>query len=402
MSTDASAKVPLIADGPPVRYLDVNAPTSEPLWHFEELDRQREKARFHRGDFDGSEFWMLTRMEDIRAAFQQYEEFSNAVVAMDGQRNPDPPYRWIPEMLDPPLHTAWRQLLAPEFSPVAMAKFEPRMREVMHEILDDVAHRGECDFVADVALRFPNTIFMEIMGLPASDAAMFQRWEVTMLHGELMGPDSVPTMMEVLGYFTALIADRRKAPKDDLLSAAATWQIDDAPVSDEDLLSFCLLLFMAGLDTVAQELSYAMYHLATHDDDRKRIAADPGVIASAVEEFVRYYAFVTPGRKIVADIDHNGCPMKAGQMVYLPIVAANRDPHAFPDADKVILDREPNAHIGFGTGPHRCLGSHLARKEMHVFFEEWHRRIPDYRLASDVPITEHGGLIGLDNLPLRW
>jgi cytochrome P450 len=162
------------------------------------------------------------------------------------------------------------------------------------------------------------------------------------------------------------------------------------------------LLFMARLDTVAMQLSYSFLHLATHDDDRRRIVADPSLVPAAVEEFLRYYSFVTPGRKIMKDVDHAGCPMKAGQMVYLPLVSANRDGREFPLADQVIIDRAENRHIAFGAGPHRCLGSNLARQELNIGLAEWHRRIPDYHLVPGAVVREHGGQIGLDNLPLEW
>ncbi|HVU72655.1 MAG TPA: cytochrome P450 [Mycobacteriales bacterium] len=389
---------PLFAPGV-AKFEEILTPKSEALWHFDNFDRQREKARFHRGEADGHEFWMFTTMEDIRSAFQHHERFSNTAIVI-GQ--PEPLFQLIPEMLDPPLHTTWRQLLAPTFSPAAVNALEPRVREVMGEILDDVAPKGRCDFIAEVALRLPNTVFMGIMGLPVSDAAQFQVWEKAMLHNVLGDEVSVATMLEVVGYFVELIAQRREDPRDDLVSRALTWQIDGEPIRDQDLLAMCLLLFMAGLDTVAMQLSYAFLHLARHDDDRRRLVADPSLIPRATEEFVRYYSFVTPGRKVVQDGTHNGCPVKAGQMVYLPTPAANRDPQAFADADRFILDREVNPHIGFGAGPHRCLGSHLARKEMHIALQMWHERVPDYRVGDWEPIVEHGALIGLDNLPLAW
>jgi cytochrome P450 len=271
------------------------------------------------------------------------------------------------------------------------------------EILDDVASRGECDYVADVALRFPNTIFMEIMGLPVSDADQFQVWETDILHTGATGNErSLAAMNEVVAYFAELVAERRKTPREDLVSAAIGFEIDGKPVSDEDLLYMCLLLFMAGLDTVAMQLSYSMMHLATHDDDRRRLVENPSLFPGAIEEFLRYYSFVTPGRKIMADTDFHGCPVKAGQMAFLPLVAANRDPAEFPDAGQVIIDRDENRHIAFGAGPHRCLGSHLARQELRIGLMDWHARIPNYRLAEGVEIREHGGQIGLDNLPLLW
>jgi cytochrome P450 len=149
-------------------------------------------------------------------------------------------------------------------------------------------------------------------------------------------------------------------------------------------------------------LSYSFLHLATHPADLARLSQDPALIAPAIEEFLRYYAFVTPGRKVTQDAEIAGCPVKAGDMMFLPLAAANRDPDEFEDADKVIIDRQVNRHIAFGAGPHRCLGSHLARLELNIALQEWHQRIPHYRLDASTPITEHGGQIGLNNLPLAW
>ncbi|MCU1345888.1 MAG: cytochrome [Acidimicrobiia bacterium] len=385
---------------PFVRYEEVNVTKADPLWHFDNFNRLREEARVHFGDAAGHEFWLLTEMGDIRAAFQKPELFSSTAVSPS---DPDPPYMWIPEMLDPPLHTKWRQLLGPTFTPAAIAKLEPKVKQRFGEILDEIAPRGECDYVADVALRFPNTIFMEIMGLPVSDAPMFQGWETDILHSGSVGNEkSLIAMNEVIGYFAGLVAERRKTPREDLVSVALTYVIDGQPVSDDDLLSMCLLLFMAGLDTVAMQLSYSMMHLAQHDDDRRKLVENPQLFPTAIEEFLRYYAFVTPGRKIMQDSEFQGCPMKAGQMVYLPLVAANRDPKEFVDAGKVIVDRADNRHIAFGAGPHRCLGSHLARQELRIGLVDWHARIPNYRLADGAKIVEHGGQVGLDNLPLVW
>jgi cytochrome P450 len=288
-----------------MRYEDVNPPTSEPLWHFDNFDRYRELDRFHHGDADGHPFWMMTRMEDIRSAFQQPARFSSRAIDMHA---PEPFYKLIPEMLDPPEHTVWRHLLGTWFSPGAVARREPRIRQCFRDLVDEVAGRGRCDFMSDVAQRFPSIIFMEIMGLPVEHTDRFVAWETTILHEALGGEQSLIAMFEVIEYFTALITDRRAEPRAELISDAITWEIDGTPPSDEDLLAMCLLLFMAGLDTVAMQLSYAFLHLATHDDDRRRIVEDPTVIPSAIEEFLRFYSFVTPGRQAVEDTDFNGCP----------------------------------------------------------------------------------------------
>ena len=385
---------------PLIRYEDINTPVSGPCEHFARYDALRSKADVHPGTAGEHPFLLVSRISDIRAVMQDPAVFSSRAVTPDA---PEPPYMWIPEMVDPPLHTKWRHLLGPFFAPGAVERLKPRVHEVITEILDEVADRGQCDYVAEVALRFPNTIFMELMGLPVGDAAQFQVWETAILHGgPTNGARAFAAMQEVMGYFAQLIADRRAHPREDILSVALTWEIDGAPVTDSDLLSFCLLMFMAGLDTVAMQLAYSMYHLALNPQDRRRLTADPSLWPTAMEEFLRFYSFVSPGRKVTRDTEVGGCPVKAGEMVWLPLASANRDPAEFPNADQVIIDRPGNRHLAFGAGPHRCLGSHLARQELLIGLTEWHKRIPDYRLDPDIPIGEHGGQVGLDNLPLIW
>ncbi|HEY3631106.1 MAG TPA: cytochrome P450 [Jatrophihabitantaceae bacterium] len=390
------------AAGPVVDFADLmQCPVPRrPFEHFGMIDTLRETDAIHFGDASGHPFWAVTRMAPIREAFQHPEIFSNNAVVPDA---PEPPYYWIPEMLDAPLHNKWRKLLGPFFSPGTVEALEPKMRERFAQIIDDVAPRGRCDFIQDVALKFPNQIFMEIMGMPVTDAQQFQEWETAILHeGSSTSARAAEAMGGVHGYFSEVIAARREEPKQDIISETLSWTIDGEPISDEDMMAFCLLMFMAGLDTVSAQLGYSFLHLATNPDDRRRINEDPALIAPAMEEFLRYYAFVTPGRKVKQDTELAGCPIKAGEMVFLPLVAANRDPDEFPDADKVIIDRQENRHIAFGAGPHRCLGSHLARTELNIALEEWHKRVPDYRVDESIPIREHGGQIGLSNLPLVW
>jgi cytochrome P450 len=162
-----------------------------------------------------------------------------------------------------------------------------------------------------------------------------------------------------------------------------------------------LLMFMAGLDTVTTQLSYSFLHLATHRGDRERIVNEPAIIPMASEEMLRAYAFVAPGRTATQDMEFHGVAFKKGEMVWLPLCGATRDPAAFPNADTVDFDRAENNHIAFGLGPHRCLGSHLARRELRIALEEWHARIPVYSLDESVHIPEHGGMFGLDALSLN-
>jgi cytochrome P450 len=213
-------------------------------------------------------------------------------------------------------------------------------------------------------------------------------------------------MMEVMGYFQSLVTERREHPEaraDDIVSHAIDWQIDGEPASDEDVLSCMLLLFMAGLDTVAAQLSYSFFHLATHDEDRKRLVSEPSLAPHAVEELMRAYPIVQTARTATKDMDFHGCPVKAGDMVAFPLGLAGRDPQAFDNAREVDLDRANPRHISFGAGPHRCLGSHLARQELAVVLQEWHALIPDYRITDLDAVVEHsGGVYSIECLPLAW
>jgi cytochrome P450 len=207
-------------------------------------------------------------------------------------------------------------------------------------------------------------------------------------------------------YFVDLLADRRRSPRDpetDFTSHLLRSQVDGTPLSDDDVLNILNQLVLAGLDTVKSALSYAHLHLATDGNDRRRVVDDPAVIPTALEELLRAFPLVMEGRKLSRDVDFHGVPMKAGEMVMLVLPAVMHDPDQFENPDQVVLDRAHNNHLAFGGGPHRCLGSHLARMEMKVGLEEWHRRIPEYRLGCPASeIIERGGQLSLRSLPLRW
>jgi cytochrome P450 len=372
------------------------------LSHVEGIDRLRERAPFIRSTF-GPGFWVLTDGDLVQQALQNPQKFSSSVVT---PLDPDPQYKWIPEMLDPPEHTAWRQLLSPHFTPKRMEAIEPKVQQRCIEIIDSFAGNGHCDFLREFAWKYPTTIFMDMMGLPLEGLDQFMAWEHDILHLTIdEDPDrsrAGAAMGAVTGYFAELIEVKRKQPADDLLSEALAWRIGGEPIPMDDLLAWCLLMFMAGLDTVSIQLSYIFWYLAGHPQDRQRIVAEPQLAAPAVEEFLRYFAFVAPARKVMADGEFRGCPVSKGDMVLVPLSAVTRDPARFPQADEVVLDRAVNNHAAFGLGPHRCLGSHLARRELRVAIEEWHRRIPDYRITEGIDVIEHGGMYGIDHLELSW
>ncbi|MFI6338956.1 cytochrome P450 [Streptomyces sp. NPDC050535] len=385
-----------------------------PAYHFDNrlggpvLSHQHrwdEMARAHSGfrSTVARGFWVVTDGPAVQEALQDWRTFSNtSVTALE----PNPRFLWIPEMLDPPLHSKWRRLLGKDFSPNAVAAREKEVRRVAADMIDRVRDSGGVDVLDEFARRFPTLIFMRLMGLPENDLATFLKWVHDLLHlshGEdADGARQMAAMNAVSDYFEEQIALRREAPRDDLLSRAMTWRIDGELINDRDMHAFCVLMFQAGFDTVPISIGWALYHFATHPDLREAIVADPSLIATSVEETLRVYSFVVPARKAAKDVEIGGCPVKAGEMVMLPLAVTNRDPERFENPLEVDPHRETVNHIAFGSGPHRCLGSHLARLELNVAVEEWHKRIPDYRLAPGQDLQQHGNMYGIKSLRLEW
>jgi cytochrome P450 len=391
--------------GCPVLHYTMNPGQAPALTYFQRNDGYQEQARPVFWTDEAQGYWVFTDHEVILDGLNQPDLFSNSVLV---PVEPNPAYKWIPIMLDPPEHTKWRQLLGGYFSPKRVKDMREDQHRFAGELIERFRSRGEVEFMSEFAQVFPTTIFLQIMGMPADKLDEFMEWEHAILHGTSeTDPDSskrMGAMQAVMGYFGGLIAERRANPDPDatdIVSTSLTWRIDGEPPSDADLLSCFLLLFMAGLDTVASQASYIIRHLATHPEDRKRIVEDPSIIPHAIEEMMRAYPIVQTARKITRDTEFHGCPVKAGQMATFPLSMAGRDDTAFPDAKTVDFDREDVRHISFGAGPHRCLGSHLARQELVVLLEEWHKQIPDYELAEE-PVEHAGGVFSIDRMTLRW
>jgi cytochrome P450 len=367
-------------------------------------DEIRRDHRFFRADFGPDPVWVLTRYEDVHEAFQSPDLFSNEAVQV---KHAVGEHHWIPLELDPPEHGKFRQLLTPWFAPGAVRALEPRIREWCGELIDRFAARGSCEFVGEFAQLYPTTIFMGIMGLPTERAGQLLDWAHRLMHtppeqdpdGSLRG-EMTSNVMAMLG---GVLESRRAEPRDDLVTTIVQAEVDGAPVPEAQALEMCFLLYMAGLDTVAGALGAFFRHLARTPADQQRVRAEPSVVSSAVEELLRAYSIVTTGRLVSRDVEWHGCPMHRGDRVLLPTPSANRDPAEFERPTDVELDRSQNRHLAFGAGPHRCLGSYLARAELVAAIEEWHRRIPEYSIADESQIESHlGGVAGFDRLPLVW
>lgn len=237
----------------------------------------------------------------------------------------------------------------------------------------------------------------QMLGLPASDGRMFRRWVHGLVEEAILDDAAmVRTLEEMIAYLLDQVERRRKSPTDDLISYLVAARIDDAPLTDNHILGTLRLLLIAGIDTTWSGIGACLWHLARTPDDRRRLVAEPALMPTAIEEFLRAYSPVTMARLVAKDTVVKGCPYDKGQMVLLSFPAANRDPAMFPDADKVIIDRKENRHAAFGLGIHRCVGSNLARMELTIAVEEFLKRIPEFRLddpkLSDGPKAPLGAL----------
>ena len=350
--------------------------------------------------------WYLLSRDDVYNGLRDTDLFTSK-----GFHHPDyeSNYILIPSEYDPPEHTAYRTRLNPFFGPAVVEQKEPEIRRRCREMVDRIADSGDaCDILEQFALRFPTTVFLTMLGLPPDDLDQFIGWLHQSQHtSHAEDPDGTirdGADRAIHDFLWSVVEQRRRAPTDDIISKLLTCRIDGRPFDRRELLGILYLLFLAGLDTVASLLGWSFTHLATHPHDRARIVADPAVVPSAVEELLRFYPILTMSRKVTRDTDEYGCPMHKGDRVILPLATANRDPAAFPEAREFQIDRFPNRHLAFGAGPHRCLGSHLARLELKVALEEWHRRIPDYRLDMDSPSKLQVGMfvIGPRQVKLTW
>ena len=221
-----------------------------------------------------------------------------------------------------------------------------------------------------------------MLGVPDELADTFTGWVRDVLEHGHEPERSMPAWNAIAAFFFEALEQRKREPGDDLVSDLLQAEVDGAPVPDVHVLGTLALILVAGVDTTWSSIGSAMWHLATHDDDRRRLVAEPELIPTAIEELLRAYSPVTMARYVVEDTELAGCPIRAGDKVLLSFAAANRDPEAFERPDEVVIDRAVNRHVAFGVGIHRCAGSNLARMELQVAVEQWLKRIPEFRLID--------------------
>lgn len=352
------------------------------------------------------------RRELTDFVLRHHELFSSAVDMPLGNVRP-----LIPLNIDPPQHGKYRKILDPLFAPRRMDALEHDVAARANHFIDAFIERGSCNFTEEFAEQFPSAVFLGLMGLPWEELDTLLGLRDGILHPEKIDPTSNTDFMarmtvvnatgqRLYAYFNAHLDAREADPTDDILTHFLTAEVDGDKMTREEILDLCFLFLIAGLDTVSDSLTCMFAYLAANPEHRRQIVDNPDIIPSAVEELLRWESPVPYGVPRVATQDvemPNGAMIPEGTAVTVSYGAANIDPNEFADGFEVHLDREDNRHIAFGGGVHRCLGSHLARRELRIALAEWHRRIPDYTLkAGHEQLEFPPGLRHIKDLTLSW
>jgi cytochrome P450 len=359
----------------------------------------RAQAPVYRNDRLG--FVALSRHADVLAAFGDVARFSNGLgVSLDPAAT-HPAARATMSFLamDPPRHTRMRGLVSRAFTPRRIADLEPRVRELACQHLARVAGDGRCDFVRDFAARLPMDVISEMLGVPEGDRDTLRGLADAVVHREEGMYDIPPAGMaaaaELLGYFTDVVAERRRRPGDDLSAALLTAEIDGDRLNDAEVVGFLFLMIIAGNETTAKLLGNALYWLWRNPEQRRAVDGDPRLVPRWVEETLRYDGSTQAlARTLTGDVELHGERLLAGERVVLLIGSGNRDERVFPDADRFDVRRNTSDMLSFGHGLHFCLGAALARLESRVALEEVQARLRGWEI-------DPAGLVRIHSVNVR-
>ena len=363
-----------------------------PIW----VGLREQGCPFARTERRGSTF-MPTTFAAVREVADRTDDFSSFEVTVA----PAPPAydsegNRIRSVIttDAPDHTPERRLLLPFFAPKAVEKYREHTRELCRRLIRDFIEDGRADFAGDYARQIPPRIIAAILGIDPERADDFTTWVQGVLELGLQDDEIRERYSKIIReFFIEQVMYRMEHPGDDLISFLLSAELDGEPVPMHVIRGNLGLMLIAGIDTTWSSIGSALWHLASHPDDRRRLVDEPELIPTAVEEFLRAYSPVTMARLATHDTMLGDREVKAGDRVLLPFPAANRDPAMFDRPEEVIIDREVNRHVAFGAGIHRCLGSNLARLEMQVAIEEMLAMIPEFELDDPDAVTWAGGQV---------
>ncbi len=361
----------------------------------------------HTERFGGA--WFPATHEGVSAVAKDSEHFSSRQVIISYTR---PTYEDLPAPIglappitsDPPFHVDARRLILPAFAPGPINALEPAIRELCNRLLDNMGDHEIVNAGEEYAQFIPPAVIAQMLGFPPEDEDFFRE----VIHNIIGSADNQDDaererlQAETEAYFDKQIQDHIDNPRDDLTTYLLNVELGGQKLQHDHVRGTMILILVAGIDTTWSAIGASIWHLAQNPDDLARLVNEPDLMPTAIEEFLRFYAPVTMGRMVKEDFDFNGCPMKKDDWVLLGFPAANRDPAAFKDADKFIIDREENRHVAFGLGIHRCAGSNLARLELRIAIEEFIKRYPKFELANPEGVTWAPGQVrGPRNLPVK-
>lgn len=343
--------------------------------------------------------WIVRRSEDLAAIYRDNVNFSNMGFAPFARLIGESWYN-VPAEMDPPKHGRYRSMIFPLFTPKAVRALEGTVLGYARHYIDQFKDRGECEFMRDFAFEFPIKVILDLIGLPQEMTAQFLEWETGLLHGKDLEEIAAATR-HVVDYLRGEIAERRRKPREDLITFGINAEVDGERMTEDEVLGFAFNLFIGGLDTVSTNLGLHFWHLATHPEDQAHLRANPGAIPDAVEEMLRAYPAVTTFRTCVNKVEVAGVTMMPGDKVAMSTSLAGRDPGAWDQPEQVRLSRKPQ-HLTFAHGPHLCIGMHLARRELVTAIEQFLAAIPPFVLKPDTQMEFHLGMIQPLALPLTW
>jgi cytochrome P450 len=358
----------------------------------------------HTDRFGGG--WLPTRYEDVAAIAYDTDRFSSRSIIMGNFRPPAdiaPVGGSPPISSDPPFHHDARKLLLPAFTKSAVSRLEPATRSFCHSLIDAFEGQDVVDAARDYAQHIPIRVIADMLGFPQEDGPRFRGFVETTLEGINLPPEERIARMSLLfDYLLEQIHDHLGNPREDLTTFLIDAELYGRKLEADHVAGTMALLLIAGIDTTWSAIGASLWHLARTPQDRERLIAEPSLLPTAMEEFLRAYAPVTMARLVKDDMRWHGVDMKAEDWILLSFPAANRDPAQFDHAGEVVIDREINRHAAFGLGIHRCVGSHLARMELRVALDVWLERIRQFTLDNPSGVTWSAGQIrGPRTLPLR-
>jgi cytochrome P450 len=368
---------------------------------------------------DGRDVWMVTRYEDVVGVLKD-ERFAKdwRKVMTPEQLAQVPP---IPEVLrplsnnmlgtDPPDHERLRSLVSKAFTPRLIERMRPRVQELADALLDAIEDQREMDLIDDYAFPLPIAVIAELLGVPAEDRCKFREWSDAAVSGnatqEYMQKILIPHMQAFTDYLRAMFEEKRKNPKDDLVSALIQAEEAADKLSEDELLGIVFLLLIAGHETTVNLIGNGMLALLKHPDQYQKLKEDPSLIKPAIEELLRYDGPVETSTERFAkeDVAIGETVIPKGEMVMVVIAAADHDPERFSEPDTLDITRTDNRHLAFGKGIHFCLGAPLARMEGQIAINTLLHRIPKLRLkGSRESLVWRPSLMlrGLKGLPVEF